>query len=59
MKKLSSAALTAITVISLLLNVVFTYLWCTLSAPVSGVFAALLLVAAIIFLVCIFTFTEK
>lgn len=53
MRKLSSTALTIIAIASLILTILFTYLWATLSAPVSTVFSVLVFVAAACFIVCI------
>lgn len=53
MSKLSTNALIIIAIASLVLTVLFTYLWATLAAPVSTVFSVLVFVAAVCFLVCI------
>ncbi len=53
MRKLSSTALIIITIASLILTVLFTYLWATIPAPVSTVFSVLVFVAAACFLICV------
>lgn len=53
MSKLSTNALIIIAIASLVLTVLFTYLWATLAASVSTVFSVLVFVAAGCFLVCV------
>ena len=53
MKKLSNTAMIIIAIVSLLLTVLFTYLWATLSAPVSSVFAVLVFIAAAVVVISV------
>lgn len=59
MKKISSTTLVIIAIVCFLLIMVFSYLWCTLSAPASTVFSVLVFLTAIIFLVSINSFDKK
>lgn len=53
MSRMSSKELVIVAVVSLILTVLFTYLWATLAAPVSTVFSVLVFVAAASFVVCV------
>ncbi len=53
MKALSPKTLVFLTVISLLLTVLFTYLWASLAGVASTVFSVLVFVAAGVFIYCI------
>lgn len=46
-------------VVSLLASIVFTYLWATLTAPTSTVFAVLTLVAAAVFVISTNLITKR
>lgn len=51
MKKLSSTAWAVIAIISIVLIVAFTYLWATMTATISNVFAGAMVVSAVAFIV--------
>lgn len=53
MKALSPKTLVFLAVISLLLTVLFTYLWASLAGVASTVFSVLVFVAAGVFIYCI------
>ncbi|MDD5902882.1 MAG: hypothetical protein PUC58_05925 [Oscillospiraceae bacterium] len=53
MKALSPKTLVFLAVISLLLTVLFTYLWASLAGVASTVFSVLVFVAAGVFICCI------
>ena len=53
MKALSPKTLVFLSVISLLLTVLFTYLWASLAGVASTVFSVLVFVAAGVFIYCI------
>ena len=53
MKALSPKTLVFLAVISLLLTVLFTYLWASLTGVASTVFSVLVFVAAGVFIYCI------
>ena len=53
MKALSPKTLVFLAVISLLLTVLFTYLWASLAGVASAVFSVLVFVAAGVFICCI------
>ena len=53
MKALSPKTLVFLAIISLLLTVLFTYLWASLAGVASTVFSVLVFVAAGVFICCI------
>lgn len=53
MKALSPKTLVFLAVISLLLTVLFTYLWASLAGVASTVFSVLVFVAAGVFICCV------
>lgn len=59
MKRLSLNTISFLIVVSLLASIVFTYLWATLTAPTSTVFAVLTLVAAAVFVISTNLITKR
>lgn len=59
MKALSPKTLVFLAVISLLLTVLFTYLWASLAGVASTVFSVLVFVAAVVFICCINTIDKN
>ena len=59
MNRLSLNTISFLIVVSLLASIVFTYLWATLTAPTSNVFAVLTLVAAAVFVISTNLITKR